>query len=690
MQKYKQPSLPVGSEGLTRRRFLQGIAAGGALIGLGGIEKPVWALAQPSLRQVLSGNTFELSIGETPVNFTGKIGVATTVNDQVPAPLLRWREGDTITLKVTNRLKVPTSIHWHGIILPNAMDGVPGMTFNGIAPGESFTYQFPVSQSGTYWYHSHSGFQEQTGLYGPLIIEPREPAPYHFDREYVVMLSDWSDASPEHIYSRLKKMDGYYNYAQPTLIDFIKQVKQEGWSKAFDDRMMWDQMRMSPRDLADVSGATYTYLMNGTTPAGNWNALFTRGEKVLLRFINGSAMSYFDVRIPGLKMTVVAADGQYVHPVSVDEFRMAVAETYDVIVEPEERAYTLFAQSMDRSGYARGTLAPQAGMSAPVPELDPVPSLTMADMGMSMDMHDMQGMSMDGGGAMVMDDGQAMNSAEMPVMAMEESNAVSAMAAHDMNDMVMVDPHAAHGSAATVMDGMAMDGMAMGNDAMQPVAASMAGMDHGQSSVAVMDEMARGNHGSMTGTSDASMAMTSASSGGGMMQVQRHPATEKGPGSGMQASMVSTRLDDPGVGLRNNGRRVLTYADLRSMGSWLDGREPSRTIELHLTGNMERYMWSFDGVSFSDAAPIHLKQGEVVRVVLVNDTMMDHPIHLHGLWSELENGEGGFQVRKHTVSVKPGHAVTYRVLADASGRWAYHCHLLYHMKGGMFREVIVS
>jgi CopA family copper-resistance protein len=652
MQNHKQPALPVAAAGFSRRRFLQGLAAGGAMMGLGGLERPVWALAPQVPRQVLSGNQFELTIGETPVNFTGKIGVATTVNDQLPAPLLRWREGDTVTLKVTNRLKVPTSIHWHGIILPNGMDGVPGMTFAGIAPGESFTYQFPVRQSGTYWYHSHSGFQEQTGLYGPLIIEPREPAPYRVDREYVVLLSDWSDASPEHIYSRLKKMDGYYNYAQPTLLDFFHQARKEGWSKAFDERMMWDQMRMSPRDLADVSGATYTYLMNGTTPAGNWTAPFKRGEKILLRFINGSAMSYFDVRIPGLKMTVVAADGQYVHPVSVDEFRMAVAETYDVIVEPaEEVAYTLFAQSMDRSGYARGTLAPRAGMSAPVPSLDAVPSLTMADMGMAMD--EMPGMEMTGSGemaGMAMDSSQTMNSPSesgMPGMAMDGSN-----------DMA---------------------GMAMDSGTMQGAAAPAMG---------AMDE--RDHAAVANGTADSTMTMPASQPRSNVMQVKQHPAAERGPGSSMQASVVSTRLDDPGVGLRNNGRRVLTYADLKSMGSWLNGRAPSRTIELHLTGNMERYMWSFDGVSFSDAAPMQFKQGEVVRIVLVNDTMMDHPIHLHGMWSELEDSAGGFQVRKHTVSVKPGHAITYRVLADASGRWAYHCHLLYHMKGGMFREVQVS
>jgi len=715
MQKRKSPVLLAGSADMSRRRFLQGVAAGGALMGVGGFERPVWALSAPTPRQELSGTRFELSIGETPVNFTGKIGVATAVNGQLPAPLLRWREGDTVTLKVTNRLKEPTSIHWHGIILPNAMDGVPGLTFDGIAPGESFTYQFPVRQSGTYWYHSHSGYQEQTGLYGPIIIEPRTPAPYHFDREYVVMFSDWTDDTPGHVYSRLKKMDGYYNYAQPTLGDFIDAVRKEGWSKAFGERAMWDRMRMSPHDIADVSGATYTYLLNGTTPAGNWTALFKPGEKVLLRFINGGAMTYFDVRIPGLKMTVVAADGQYVHPVSVDEFRIGCAEVYDVIVEPEDdRAYTIFAQSMDRSGYARATLAPRQGMSAPVPALDPVPTLTMADMGMAMDGmamsggSDMGNMDMNGGSATGSPSDSDMSGMDMDGMAMPSSADKGGMVMQGGNQpdegmsetaMSSMD-HSAHGAAAhhsmndtamsspTDMGGMAMQG---GNqpEAMNEI--TMSSMDHSAHGAAAHHSMS--DMGSAMDTPahhhDPSGMAASSRSNNGIMNVAHHPATENGPGSSIQASVVSTRLDDPGAGLRNNGRRVLTYADLRGMDGWLDNREPSRTIEFHLTGNMARYMWSFDGVSYADAEPVHFKRGEVVRIVLVNDTMMEHPIHLHGMWSELEDSEGNFQVRKHTVSVKPGHAVTYRVLADAEGRWAYHCHLFFHMMG-MFREVRVS
>lgn len=597
----------------SRRRFVQGLAAGGALAGLGLLGLPAWAATNPA---ELAGTEFDLVISELPVNFTGRPAVATAINGQVPGPLLRWREGDTVTIRVTNRLKVATSIHWHGIVLPADMDGVPGISFDGIAPGATFVYRFKVGQSGTYWYHGHSGFQEQTGVYGAIAIEPREPQPRM--REHVLLLSDWSDEDPARVYAKLKTFDGYYNYAKPTLADLRQQAQREGWGKAWDERMMWDEMRMSPRDIADVGGATYTFLANGATPAGNWTALFDNGEKVRLRIVNAAAMTYFDLRIPGLKMTVVAADGQPVHPVTVDEIRLAVAETYDVIVEPSsDTAYTIFAQAMDRSGYARATLAPRIGMSAEVPALDPVPTLTMADMGMI--------------------DHGAMAGMDMP---QQDAAGQAPSGQHDMADMEN-------------MDDMEMDDMPMEE-------ATPQAHDHG--------------------AADAS----------GMLEVKRHPATENGPGNAMQAQMVSTRLDDPGAGLRNNGRRVLTYADLHTHGAWLDEREPSRTIELHLTGNMARYMWSFDGVQFADAAPIRLTYGERVRIVLVNDTMMEHPIHLHGMWGELENHRGELQVRKHTISVKPGHAVSYRVLADARGRWAYHCHLMYHMNGGMFRVVEVA
>ena len=546
----------------SRRRFVQGLA-GGALVLVGGRQlgwgaavasgRPgerrsasgaSWGIAgagpgaQSNSDAVLSGTDFQLEIGTSQVNFTGLSRSATVVNGQLPAPLLRWRQGDTVTIRVTNRLSAPTSIHWHGMILPANMDGVPGVSFPGIRPGETFEYRFPVTQSGTYWYHSHSRFQEQIGLYGPIVIEPRAAERQHSDREHVVLLSDWTDMDPEHIYRMLKVQSDYFNYGRRTVADFFSDAHKQGLSATVADRRMWGQMRMNATDLQDVSGHTYTYLMNGVTPAANWTGLFRRGEKVRLRIINGSSMSFFDLRIPGLALTVVATDGQDVEPVTVDEFRIGPAEVYDIIVEPkDDRAYTIFAQSMDRSGYARGTLAPAAGMEAEVPRLDSRPVLGMMDMGMG-------------------------------------------------------EPN--------------------------------------------------------------------------------------------------TSLSDPGVGLRNNGRRVLTYADLHTIGGSLDSREPGRDIRLHLTGHMQRFIWSFDGQKFSESQPLRFNFGERLRVVLINDSMMIHPIHLHGMWSEVESPEGEFLVRKHTIVVQPGQQLSYRVSANALGSWAFHCHLLYHMEAGMFREVVVE
>ncbi|SUD79666.1 copper resistance system multicopper oxidase [Pseudomonas putida] len=572
----------------TRRSFVKGLAATGLLGGIGMWRAPVWAVTSPGQPNIVTGTDFDLYIGELPVNITGAARTAMAINGSLPGPVLRWREGDTVTLRVRNRLKQDTSIHWHGIILPANMDGVPGLSFHGIAPDGMYEYKFKVHQNGTYWYHSHSGFQEQVGVYGALIIDAMDPEPFTYDRDYVVMLSDWTDEDPARVMSKLKKQSDYYNFHKRTVGDFVDDVSEKGWSATLADRKIWAEMKMSPTDLADVSG--YTYLMNGQAPDGNWTGLFKPGEKIRLRFINGSAMTYFDVRIPGLKMTVVAADGQYVQPVSIDEFRIAVAETYDVIVEPEnEQAYTIFAQSMDRTGYSRGTLAVREGLQAPVPTVDPRPLISMGDMGMD------------------------------------------------------------HGS--------------------------MGGMDHG--SMAGMD------HGKMAGMDHANRAASGA--------MQSHPASESNnPLVDMQTMTPTPKLNDPGIGLRNNGRRVLTYLDLRSTFIDPDGREPGRTIELHLTGHMEKFAWSFDGIKFSDAEPLRLKYGERLRITLVNDTMMTHPIHLHGMWSDLEDEEGNFMVRKHTIDMPPGSKRSYRVTADALGRWAYHCHLMYHMEMGMFREVRVD
>ena len=603
--------------GLSRRKFLYGAGAG--LFVLGTSRDLAWAQAAP--RRELSGTQFDLQIGEAPVNFTGKRRIGTVVNGQIPAPLLRWREGDTVTLRVANRLNERSSIHWHGMIVPADMDGVPGLSFDGIPSGGTYEYRFKVNQSGTYWYHSHSRFQEQTGLYGPIVIAPRDGERHPTERDYVVLLSDWTDIDPERIYATLKKQSDYYNFGKRTAGDFFHDVREQGWKRTVADRLMWGQMRMNPTDLVDVGGYAYTYLMNGVTPNGNWTGLFKHGERVRLRFINGSSMSFFDIRIPGLKLTVVAADGQDVEPVSVDEFRIGTAETYDIIVEPkDDRAYTIFAQSMDRSGYACGTLAPATGMRAEIPPLDPRPLLTMSDMGMA---------------------------------------------------------HGAHGAAAmdhAAMGHRGMDRAAMGHTAAGPAPTGHEGMDHSAMGHGGMDHAAMGHEGMSPTAPSASL---------------HHAAAERGPLVDSQVEQASSQLDDPGVGLRSNGRRVLTYADLHTIGGPIDRREPAREIGLHLTGHMERFVWSFNGQKFSEAQPLRFSHGERLRITLVNDTMMTHPIHLHGMWSEVTTPQGQFQVRKHTLVVNPAQRLSYSVTADALGRWAFHCHLLYHMEAGMFREVHV-
>ncbi len=589
----------------SRRRFVTGAGAALAVAGLGAPAMNLLAgspVPQPPMK-TLRGNRFKLDIGATRVNFTGKSRIATTVNGTVPSPILRWKEGQRVTLDVTNHLDESSSIHWHGIILPERMDGVPGISFDGIAPGKTYHYEFDVRQNGTYWYHSHSGFQEQTGMYGAIIVDPIKPPPYRYDREYVVQLSDWSDENPHRIYSKLKKMSDYYNFYERTSVDLLREIKRDGIKKTWAKRKMWNKMRMSPRDLADVTGYTYTFLVNGQTPDRGWTGLFKRGERVLLRFINSAAMSFFDVRIPGLKMTVVAADGQYVHPFTIDEFRIGVAETYDVLVEPkDDRAYTIFCQSIDRTGYARGTLTPDLALKGVIPKMDPLPILTHTDMGM-----DMSGMD-----------------------------------------------HSMHGKSK--------------------------GMDHS------MHGMHHGHTGHKSGNKVHPM---NGRAGYGNDKKVTHVATEFGPHVDMRSQKPLYRLDDPGVGLRNNGRRVLTYRMLKNLYTTPDRRDPGREIELHLTGNMSRYMWSVNGIKFADAEPLRLKFGERVRITLVNDTMMNHPMHLHGMWSDLETGDGKHIPRKHTVIVQPGAKISYLVTADAMGGWAYHCHLIYHMLG-MFRKVVVS
>lgn len=580
-----------------RRKFIKDVAYSGGALALASPMSASWATAAGRTNfatdaanltsnygdGVVSGNTIDLTVEKQLKNIAGGVSNPITLNGLSPGPLVRLKEGQSVTINVTNKLKDSTSIHWHGFILPYTMDGVPGVAFPGIEPNTTFTYQFDVKQNGTYWYHSHSGLQEQVGHLGPIIIDPSD-GDIGADREHVILLSDWTFEDPHEVFRHLKVAEGYYNYQQRTIEDTVKDIKKQGFMNTLKERAMWADMRMNPRDILDVTGSTYTYLMNGRDASTNWTALYQPNESVRLRLINGSAMTYFDFRIPGLEMMVVAADGQPIKPVAVDEIRIAVAETYDVIVRPKgATTYTLYAESMDRSGYVRGTLSTELGAQANVPELREMPERGMAAMG-------------------------------------------------------------------------------MGNMSM------MEGMDHSQG----MDMPAN----------NKSVPIDNIAI--------EHDESGHGAGASMIASNPTSRLDEPGIGLEDVNHRVLLYSDLVGANSWPDEREPTQTIELHLTGNMERYMWSFDGLKYNEVkGPVHFKYGERIRLILVNDSMMNHPIHLHGMWMELENGNYP-PPRKHTISLKPSEKVSLLISADAPGNWAFHCHLLYHMDAGMFRVVSVS
>jgi CopA family copper-resistance protein len=570
---------------ISRRRFLRCTAAAGLVSMVPSYARAVKRGANGSI---------DLIISERKIDIGGRPAAALAINGTVPGPLVRLREGQDAIIRVTNQLVRPTSIHWHGLILPFRMDGVPGVSFAGIAPGETFTYRFPVRQNGTYWYHSHSAAQEQSGVFGPIIIDPIEPEPFAYDREYVVMLSDWLFGDPEKMLAKLKKDSSYSNYQRPTVGDFLQDVSKNGFATTLKSRMEWGRMRMDPSDIADITGYHFTFLMNGLAPDSNWTALFRPGERVRLRLINSAAVTFFDVRIPGLPMTVVQADGQNVKPVTVDEFRIGVAETYDVIVEPKnDRAYTIFAEAMDRSGFARGTLAPRQGMTAAIPERRKRPLRTMADMGMAM-------------------------------TAVEDKNG---------------------------------DGPKNAEAASDPMAAMK--MPGSQSTPSGPSEM--------------------------------HGPDKHGPGNSMVAMNPTNRLSEPGLGLEGSQWRVLTYTDLQSLEPGADQRPPDREIELHATGNMQRYMWSFDGKKYSDAKqPIRFYYGERLRFTWVNDTMMEHPLHLHGMFMELDNGRGAYKPRKHTIILKPGERLSSEITVDAPGLWAFHCHILYHMEAGMFRVISVT
>ncbi|MCK6105440.1 copper resistance system multicopper oxidase [Brevundimonas sp. EYE_349] len=599
---------------LDRRALLRGAVAGGGLLSLQGLM-PAWAqTGSPGLRSdlpTLSGPDIALTVGQTPFTLNGRTAMATTINGVLPAPVLRLREGQNVRLSVTNGLDEDTSIHWHGILLPFQMDGVPGISFPGIRPRETFVYEFPVRQSGTFWYHSHSGLQEAMGHYGPIVIDPAGVDPIGYDREHVLVLSDWSFIHPHEILEKLKKSPGYFNRQRTTLAGLL-----DGSDRmSLEERRMWGQMRMDPRDILDVNGSTYTYLVNGHGPQENWTGLFRPGERVRLRIINASAMSIFNIRIPGLAMTVVQADGENVRPVETDEFQISVAETYDVIVRPtEDRAYTIVSEAIDRSGMGVATLAPRLGMTAEVPPLREVPNLTMKDMGMG---------GMD------------------------------------------------HGA----MGGQAMAGMDHGSMAEMTPQTPMAGMDHGASPAPAA--------GAMAGMSMAGMNMRDPENA--------PPNMEVGVGVDAVAMSPTNRLGERPMGLENVDHRVLVYTDLVALSPNRDQRAPSRAMEIHLTGNMERFMWSFDGRKFSEGVePFRFELNERVRVTLVNDSMMAHPIHLHGHFFELvTGGPAGHQPLKHTVNVPPGGKVSFDLTADNPGDWAFHCHMLMHMHAGMFNVVTV-
>ncbi|MEP7006608.1 MAG: copper resistance system multicopper oxidase [Sphingomonas bacterium] len=638
-----------------RRQLLRGASLGGAAAVMAA-WMPAWAqpvsegLTTPL--SVVTGDDITLRIARQTMMIDGRPSRAIGVNGTVPAPLIRLREGQNVRLHVVNDLDEDSSIHWHGLLVPTQFDGVPGVSFPGIKPRSTFVYEFPIRQTGTYWYHSHSGMQEQLGHYGPIVIDPAGPDPIQSDREHVIVLSDHSQMSPEAILRKMKVDPGHFNFQRQTLAGLLA-----GRDQPLKDRLDWGRMRMDPTDISDTTGPAYTYLVNGHGPADNWTALFTPGQRVRLRIINASSMTTFNVRIPGLRLTIVQADGQNVMPVTVDEFQLGVAETYDAIVTPtDDRAFTLVGEAVDRSGMARATLSPHAGMVAEVPPLRKRPVATMKDMGMDMaNMPGMEGMDMSGGMA-------RMRGVDPTAEKNPSARLVTAGA-------VAMNP--APAAAMPPMDQGAMPGMA----GMAPAGGQMAGMDHGAMAAAPAP-----------GATAPAMDMGSMK----MRDFSAAPQVDRNPGVQTIAPMPMDRTGEPGQGLEDAGHRVLVYKDLMALERNPDIRAPGRSLDIHLTGNMERFMWSFDGVKMSDTMePFPFVLGERVRVNLLNDTMMGHPIHIHGHFFELVTGHGDHAPRKHTVIVQPGGKVTFDFTADAVGDWAFHCHLLYHMMAGMMRVVSV-
>lgn len=596
---------------VTRRTFLT--ATGTAALGLS-LARPAWAgparAGEFGELEATSPAGIDLAIEYRDLLIGGKRGQAIAINGSIPGPVIHMKEGEDALIRVHNRLPVSTSIHWHGILLPFNMDGVPGVSFPGIAPGETFTYRYPVRQNGSYWYHSHTGLQEQLGHYGQIVIDPEGADPVEYDVEHSIVLSDWTFEDPHRVLRKLKTMEGYYNFQRPTLANIDDQMEATGMSlgDVVDMRLEWDRMRMDPTDIADITGATYTFLMNGRTAQENPTFIATAGQRVRFRIVNASTMTFYDVRVPGLPMTVVQADGQNVKPVETDELRIGVAETYDVIVTmPDDRPYTIFAETMDRSGFTRGTIAPLEGMSADVPDQRRRPMLTMADMGMM------------------------------------------------MNGM----EHGADG------------GMEHGADG---------GMDQAAPDDRSQHQMAEHDHSDMGGALPTE----------NLPERIEHGPEDHGPASITMARTAYRRLDYPGAGLGNDGWRVLTYSQLRALDRPYGRRAPTRQFDLHLTGNMHKYIWGFDGKKWSESDMIRFQYGERLRINMINDTMMSHPIHLHGMWMDLyAGGTMDDNPRKHTVIVQPAELLTVDITADAPGQWAFHCHLLYHMEAGMFRTVAV-
>jgi CopA family copper-resistance protein len=586
---------------ITRREFIERASEFCLLAGASQLL-PQYAWAALAKQPTNELHPINLTIARSPFKVGDRFASAVTVNGTVPGPLLRFREGEEAVIHVTNKLAEATSIHWHGVLVPPVMDGVPGVSFGGINPGETFTYRFPLNQSGTYWYHSHSGGQELEGLYGPLIIDPEKPETIAFDREFVVLLSDWSSLDPGTMIRKLKKDSSYFNYQRRTVVDLVHDVKQNGLSETLSDRAQWGRMRMDPTDIADITGATYTYLMNGHAP-GDWTGVFKKGERVRLRFIAAGAMTIFDIRVPGLSMKVVQADGQNVKPILVEELRIGPGETYDVIIEPDgDGPYALFAETIDRSGFALGTLATRNGQKASVPDRRRRPIRSMADMGMSM--------------------------STMSTMPMK--------------------------TASTAMS------------------------------------MGQGTTESVANKTSHTSGPPTKSDIPGSVPVKHGPDTY-GAANSSTPKETKNRLSEPGIGLDESTRKVLVYTDLIALKPFEDQRPPSREIEMHLTGNMDRYMWSIDGKKYSDAKePVSFHYGERLRLTLVNDTMMEHPMHLHGMWMYLENGNGAYLPRKHTIIVKPAERLSVAISADAIGDWAFHCHMLIHMEMGMFRVIRVT